>query len=167
MAPRRRYPDIETLAAALASETYPLDKTGLYYSVGDLRAHNARGDALWVRDVIDVLPARSFASAHDALENVLGVLGLTLSASRLLAQIQMPSSATFAAEHQAPRLGEDQLIDQVERDAEGRDLATGIGRDRDEARQHHTEMAERRQRSERYEGAGKEPGHPELNREEL
>jgi hypothetical protein len=53
---------------ALRVESFPMDKQGLYYTVGDLCLSTTRGEPTPVRDLLDEIPNDRFASADEALE---------------------------------------------------------------------------------------------------
>ncbi len=106
----------DTLAAALAAETYPTDVGGLYYAVGDLIVEDGSGAARPVRDALPEVGRQSFDSALEAMNAVRAALGFGAMEPAELEQLATYRAAgTPAGDHQAAISGLDQMIDAMER----------------------------------------------------
>ncbi len=66
------YLGMDSIAAALDAEKFPMDKENLYYSIGDMWVQRPNGKDIPIRDVLDHVEAVRFDSPGQAVE-ALGV----------------------------------------------------------------------------------------------
>ena len=61
---------IQAVQEALRLETYPLDRAGIYYAVGDIMVFDAKGAEVPVRDILDRSPRSEFWSADEVIDEL-------------------------------------------------------------------------------------------------
>jgi hypothetical protein len=58
-------PALDTVTEALRAESFPMDKQGVAYAVGDLSVERSDGRCIPVRTVLDCIDADRFGSADE------------------------------------------------------------------------------------------------------
>jgi hypothetical protein len=116
MVQQTRNDGLDAVASALAVESFPMDTTGLYYSVGDLFVDDQRGHRQALRDVLSQIEQRTFYEPLEAINAIRAAAGAPPLDAADLERLQSPEPrASAAGDRQAAVEGDDQLIDEVER----------------------------------------------------
>jgi len=61
---------LQIVAEALRMEDYPIDKSGINYSVGDLEVEDSKGRHIAVRDIVDQLKDEEFRSPEEVMRAI-------------------------------------------------------------------------------------------------
>jgi hypothetical protein len=64
---RRVLLGFRTVAEALKEEDFPMDKSGLYYAVGDIKVEAGGGELIETRLLIDRIPQETFRTAEEVM----------------------------------------------------------------------------------------------------